>query len=124
MPSRNPDAEAIKSRRAAARTASTPTNVDIPVALGQGEPPRRHDALFDPAEPRALGVGGPVDGYVVVPEDVFETVTPRGCVTPTARLRWTKGQRVPVDAYRRWEEQQQVASSPDTETPAEGKTDT
>lgn len=101
----NPEAANLKAtRRAAAKPGTTPPLADVPVSVGVSEPPRRFPMLFDPNEPRQIAPpGGVTDGYVVAPEDVYEQVTPIGCITPTERMRWAKGQRVPVETFRAYE---------------------
>lgn len=43
------------------------------------------------------------DDFVVAECDVYEQITPKGCTTATSRMRWAKGQHVPVEVYRAWE---------------------
>ncbi|HZA73403.1 MAG TPA: hypothetical protein VE476_10890, partial [Propionibacteriaceae bacterium] len=104
------------------------------VAVGAGEPARHYEALGDPREPR-VQVGTVHDGnqfsrphplaaprevaeatgwsmdradsddFVVAECDVCETILPKGCTTPTSRMRWAAGQHVPVEVYRAWQTQ-------------------
>jgi hypothetical protein len=62
--------------------------------------------------------------FVIAESDAYEMVYPQGCVTPTSRLRWAKGQHVPVEIYRAWEREQAAAleaapTAPPPEKPGE-----
>lgn len=103
----NAEAAALKARRAAQKPADDP-EARAPVTVGQGEPARRAELLFDPDEPRVLEASGStfgifsgeeIPGYTIAAEDAYETFTPPKCTTPTSRLRWSKGQHVPTGVY-------------------------
>jgi hypothetical protein len=128
----NTEAAAIQARRKAAAKAPPPAPPTTPVTVGAGEPARHYEALGDPREPR-VQVGTISDGnhfsrphplaaprevaeatgwsmdradsddFVVAECDVYETILPKGCTTPTSRMRWAKGQHVPVEVYRAWQ---------------------
>lgn len=130
----NTEAAAIRARRRAAEKAAPATPPTAPVAVGTGEPARHYETLGDPREPRVqvgtvhdghqfsrphpLGYPREVaeatgwsmdradsDDFVVAECDVYEQITPKGCITPTSRMRWAAGQHVPVEVYRAWKKQ-------------------
>jgi hypothetical protein len=47
--------------------------------------------------------------FVVAECDVYESILPKGCTTPTSRMRWAKGQHVPAEIYRAWEAERAAA---------------
>lgn len=110
---KNAEAEALKERRRAATPTPDPEKLvqtDRPVQVGLGEPPRVHVLLGHPDEPRAIIGGEPFNAngvtgedYIRATEDAYETITPPGCRTATARLLWKAGMQVPVERYRAWE---------------------
>lgn len=122
----NPEADALKARRVgtrqAAKAAEAPPLADKPVVVGEPTA-RRYPTLGDPREPRMVaeasgavfGVqpGEPINGYVVSPVSVWETIVPPGCTTGTSRLRWAAGQHVPTEVYRKWEAEQERDSDAD-----------
>lgn len=57
------------------------------------------------------------DDFVIAACDVHEIIYPKGCTTPTSRLRWAAGQHVPVEVYRAWEAEQAAAQTEQAETP-------
>jgi hypothetical protein len=112
----NTEATALKGRRAAATktAAETPdpggnlTGETRAPQIGVNEPARNYFMLGDPNEPRAVieasgGMYGEIigDDYVIAPEDAVEEVTPSGCTTSTSRLRWARGQHVPIEVFRK-----------------------
>jgi hypothetical protein len=128
----NTEAAAVRARRKAAEKAAPDAAPTTPVAVGAGESARQYPLLGDPREPR-VQVGTIPDGhqfsrphplaaprdvaeatgwsmdradsddFVVAECDVHEVIYPQGCATPTSRMRWAKGQHVPVEVYRTWE---------------------
>ncbi|HET9144164.1 hypothetical protein [Actinophytocola sp.] len=56
------------------------------------------------------------DDFVVAECDVYESILPKGCTTPTSRMRWAKGQHVPVEVYRAWEAERDAAVQAAEET--------
>jgi hypothetical protein len=145
MASTNTEAAAVKARRqAAAKKAAPDAAPTTPVAVGAGEPARHFEALGDPREPRVqVGtipdghqfsrphpLGHPrevaeatgwsmdradTDDFVVAECDVHEVIYPQGCTTPTSRMRWAKGQHVPVEVYRAWEADRAAELEPASE---------
>lgn len=144
----NTEAAALRARRKAT-TTKPDAKAPAPVTVGADEPARQYPLLGDPREPR-VQVGTVSDGnqfsrphplatqrdvieatgwamdradsddFVVAECDVYETILPKGCTTPTSRLRWAKGQHVPVEVYRAWEaERDAPAETVETETPPE-----
>jgi hypothetical protein len=119
----NPEATALKARRADERqnrkpdpdAEPIPPAADRPVMVGE-DIARRFPLLGDPREPRAVaessgalfGIepGEGIGGYVVAEEDAFDVITPPGCKTAVARLRWAKGHHVPREVYAEWEKAQ------------------
>jgi hypothetical protein len=127
----NTEAAAVRARRKAA-TKAEPDKTPAPVTVGVDQPARHYETLGDPREPR-VQVGTIPDGhqfsrphplakqrdvveasgwaldradsddFVKAECDVYEVIYPKGCITPTSRLRWAKGQHVPVEIYRAWE---------------------
>lgn len=134
----NTEASTIKARRAAAKK-EPPAPPTEPVAggtVGADDPARHYEALGDPREPRvqtgqissefsrphplaaprdvAEATGWAVDradsdDFVVAESDAYEAIYPKGCITPTSRMRWAKGQHVPIEIYRAWEAEQAAA---------------
>lgn len=131
----NTEAAAVRTRRKAAEKAAPAGPPSTPVTVGAEEPARHYEALGDPREPRVqvgtipdghqfsrdhpLATGRDVaeatgwvqdradrDDYVVAECDVYEQITPKGCTTPTSRMRWAKGQHVPVEVHRAWKARQ------------------
>lgn len=131
----NTEAATVRARRKAATTQAEPdAPPTTPVAVGADEPARHYEALGDPREPR-VGIGAIPDGhqfsrphplatprevaeatgwvqarddtddFVIAECDVYEQITPKGCTTPTSRMRWAAGQHVPVEVYRAWQAQ-------------------
>jgi hypothetical protein len=107
----NPEAAALKTKRAAARDNPAVDESKLPVTVGQGEPGRREKLLFSPEEPRVLeatgatyGVfsGEDIPGYTRAETDAYETFLPDRCTTPVTRMRWSKGQHVPTSVYRKY----------------------
>lgn len=110
----NTEANQLKGRRAAATKTEAGkseegnvTGQSTPVAVGADEPARNYFMLGDPREPRQVleasgGMYGEVagDDFVIAPEDAFEELLPPGCKTAVTRLRWAKGQHVPIEVYR------------------------
>lgn len=104
----NPEAAAVKAKRAAGRTGETPP--PAPAVVGKGENPRNEILLFHPEEPRivAEATGSlygteahqEIPGFTIAPEDAFETFIPDRCTTAVTRMRWTKGQHVPTEVYK------------------------
>jgi hypothetical protein len=143
----NTEAAALRERRKAA-AKTTPDKPPAPVTVGADQPARHFEALGDPREPRVqVGtiVGGhqfsrphPLarprevaeatgwsmdradsDDFVVAECDAHEIIYPQGCITPTSRMRWAKGQHVPVEIYRAWQAEvaaREAAASAEAET--------
>lgn len=107
----NPDAAALKAKRADTRAAQAKADATpaAPPAIGQGRPARNELILFDPSTPlvvaQATGslygveAGEQIEGFTIAPEDAFETFTPEHCTTPVSRTLWTKGQHVRNEDY-------------------------
>lgn len=151
----NTEASSVRARRKAAATANK-TEKPAPVTVGADEPARVYSALGDPREPRVQAGTVPdghqfsrphplarprevaeatgwsmdrtdSDDFVIAECDVYEQITPKGCTTPTSRMRWAKGQHVPVEVYRIWRADHAAALeaapvAPPPENP-DGKTD-
>lgn len=148
----NTEAASVRARRKANTAAKVePAPPTTPVAVGADEPARHYEALGDPREPRVqLGTvpdgqqfsrphplarprevaeatgwsmdRADTDDFVIAECDVYESILPKGCTTPTSRMRWAKGQHVPVEVYRAWEADRTAAleaeQAPVEETPA------
>lgn len=129
----NTEAASVRARRKANTAAKVePAPPTTPVAVGADEPARHYEALGDPREPRVqLGTvpdghqfsrphplarprevaeatgwsmdRADTDDFVIAECDVYESILPKGCTTPTSRMRWAKGQHVPAEVYRAWE---------------------
>lgn len=145
----NTEAAAVRARRKAAATTE-PTKAPAPVTVGADQPARHFEALGDPREPR-VQVGTIPDGhqfsrphplatqrdvveatgwaqdmagsadYVVAECDAHEIIYPQGCITPTSRMRWAKGQHVPIEIYRAWQADVAEAALEAAEAEADGK---
>lgn len=114
MATANTEAAAVKAARATRPKTTTvkpnPTGnvtgrTHAPV-IGVDEPPRNFFMLGDPNEPRSVieasgGPYGPIlgDGYVIAPEDAFESFVPFRCKVPVTRQRWCTGQHVPIEVF-------------------------
>lgn len=117
----NPEAAALKTRRAAARDNAAPDpEAKTPVTVGKGELPRKEKLLFHPEEPRVLEnsgatygllAGEDIPGYTRAAADAYETFTPDRCTTPVTRLRWSKGQHVPTSVYRKYLAEQEATKT-------------
>lgn len=124
----NDEAKALRERRQTQtrREQARQAEEQTPAAVGASEAPRRRFALGDPSEPRVIPHNGMTSdgigtGYRVAESDVTEMIYPAGCVTPTVRVRWRRGQRVPTAVYERWQaEQSEPATACDEAVPRSG----